>query len=62
MQTVLHLTRQYRKPCLHIGIHEIPQFLASAEIHRWVSENDIETPNAAGPRASGDPKIYEDTK
>jgi hypothetical protein len=55
------LARKHGKPCLHIDIYEIPQFLAASEINKWVVENEIETLNVAGSRASKDPKIYNDT-
>ena len=57
-----NLARRRKKPCLHIDIHKIPQFLAATKINKWVIEHDIETLNVAGSRASGDPEIYRDTK
>jgi len=56
------LAGSHGRPCLHIDVHEIPQFLAATEINRWVIENGIEVLNVAGPRASKDPKIYGDTR
>lgn len=56
------LAARHGKPCLHIDVEQIPQFLAATKIHEWVLEKGIETLNVAGSRASGDSKIYEDTK
>jgi hypothetical protein len=44
-----------------MDIHTTPQFLAATEVNQWVIDNRIEILNVAGSKASGDPKIYEDT-
>ena len=56
------LAARHGKACLHIDVEQIPQFLAATKINEWALENKIETLNVAGSRASGDSRIYEDTK
>jgi hypothetical protein len=46
---------------LHIDLKQMPAFQAAITINDWVEKKSIEVLNVAGPRASKDPKIYEDT-
>ena len=50
------LTRQLGKPVVHIekGRHD-----AAQQLSRFVAVYDIKVLNVAGPRASGDPEIYD---
>ena len=53
--------QKYKRPYLHIDLNKTPAFIAASEINNWVIKHGIEILNVAGPRASKDPKIYEDT-
>ncbi len=55
------LAKKHKRPCLHIDLNKTPAFIAASEINNWGSKHGIEILNVAGPRASKDPKIYEDT-
>jgi len=46
---------------LHIDLNQIPAFQAAIAINDWISNKGIKILNVAGPRASKDPKIYQDT-
>ncbi len=53
------LTIRHRKPCLHIDFNHYALDQAVEVIMNWTGEHSIEVLNVAGPRASGDPQIYE---
>jgi hypothetical protein len=53
--------QKHKRPYLHIDLDKTPAFIAASEINNWVIKHGIEILNVAGPRASKDPKIYEDT-
>ena len=55
------LAEKHKRPFLHIDLNKTPAFIAASEINNWVIKHGIEILNVAGPRASKDPKIYEDT-
>ncbi len=55
------LARQQGKSCLHIDLDHLPVAEHVKEIQNWLNTNDILTLNVAGPRASSDPRIYENT-
>ena len=55
------LTQKYNRCCLHIDLNKTPAFIAASKINSWIIEHNIEILNVTGPRASKDPKIYEDT-
>ena len=57
-----NLAMKHKHPCLHIDLNRTPAFIAASEINSWIVENKIETLNVAGPRASKDSEIYEDTR
>ena len=56
------LAEKHSRPCLHINLNKTPAFIAASKINTWIIKHGIEILNVAGPRASKDPKIYEDTK
>jgi hypothetical protein len=46
------------RPWFHVDLNKMPTFQAAMLIKDWVCENEIDTLNIAGPRASEDPQIY----
>jgi hypothetical protein len=52
---------KHRRPFLHVDLKRMPAFQAALTISRWLGENSVRTLNVAGPRASKDPGIYQDT-
>jgi len=56
------LSNKHTRPCLHIDLDVIPAFKAAKMIDLWIETHDVKTLNVAGPRASKDPKIYNQTK
>jgi len=46
---------------LHIDLERMAAFQAATTINDWISKQGIAVLNVAGPRASKDPKIYNDT-
>jgi hypothetical protein len=59
-QAIAYAVR-HQKECLHIDLNTHRGFPAAQMIQSWIVENDIETLNIAGPRASEDSDIYADT-
>jgi hypothetical protein len=55
------LAKQHKKEWLHIDLKINRGFSAAQLIKSWIVLNDIKVLNVAGPRASEDPDIYEDT-
>lgn len=49
------------RPWLHIDLNKTGAFQAAQKIKSWITENEIEILNVAGPRASKDPAIYDAT-
>ncbi len=49
------------KPCLIIDFQIDATASAAAKAIEWLEDNEIETLNVAGPRASSDPAIYDKT-
>jgi len=49
------------RPWLHIDLNATIDFQAAQKIQSWIKENNIETLNVAGSRASKDSKIYQAT-
>jgi len=58
-QRVAH---KHRKPCLHVDLAEMDQSTAVEVVTSWIDARGIQTLNVAGPRASKDPRICDDTK
>ncbi len=52
------LAIRHDRPCLHIDLDLVDRSQAAAAIERWLREHDIRILNVAGPRASGEPRIY----
>jgi hypothetical protein len=55
------LCEQHGKPCLHLDLQRTDAFAAARDTHAWMLPHTVRTLNVAGPRASGDPKIYSAT-
>lgn len=53
---------KHRKPCLHIDLNSMDQSKLTEIVTSWIEARDIKILNVAGPRASKDGAIYEDTK
>lgn len=51
----------HHRPWLHIDLNKTGAFQAAGKIKSWITENEIEVLNVAGPRASKDPGIYQAT-
>lgn len=51
----------HHRPWLHINLKKTGAFQAAEKIKSWITENDIEILNVAGPRSSKDPDIYDAT-
>lgn len=52
------LARRHDRPCLHINLEETTDNRTVTAITAWLRRYRIVTLNVAGPRASGDPRIY----
>jgi hypothetical protein len=53
---------KHGKPWIHIDANKHPVDAAVERIRTWISGNDIELLNVAGPPGSKDPQIYTATK
>jgi len=53
------LAIRHNRPCLHLNLQLIDQAQAVAAITKWLTEYQVTTVNIAGPRASGEPRIYQ---
>jgi Circularly permutated YpsA SLOG family/Domain of unknown function (DUF6794) len=52
---------KHNRPWLHIDLNQKAAFQAAAQINKWILQEKIKVLNVAGPRASEDPAIYQDT-
>lgn len=52
------LAIKHDRPCLVIDLEIVPQKEAAEAIEKWLRKYGIKTLNVAGPRASGEPRIY----
>jgi hypothetical protein len=52
---------KHQRPWLHIDLSGQAAFQAASVINSWIMHKKIEILNVAGPRASKDAKIYQDT-
>ena len=52
---------KHSRPWLHIDLDRTAAFHAATAINKWILQKKIEILNVAGPRASEDPAIYQDT-
>jgi len=55
------LAVDHKRPWLHIDLSKTNHFMAAGKIINWITAHGIEVLNVAGPRASKDPKIYQDS-
>jgi hypothetical protein len=55
------LAKKHNQPWMHVDLEKSNFFKATMEVRSWVEQNQIEVLNAAGPRGSKDPGIYEAT-
>jgi len=55
------MTLLHHRPWLHIDLNKRSAFQSAEKIKSWLTENEIEVLNVAGPRASKDPAIYQAT-
>lgn len=53
------LAGQHQRPCLVLDLARIGPDQAVAVAEKWLQEEKISVLNVAGPRASGEPRIYE---
>lgn len=56
------LANKHSRPCLHVDLNKTNGFRAAILVNSWLIQNGIEFLNVAGPRASKDPEIYQNTK
>lgn len=54
-----HLTVKHDRPCMILDLDEISMDEAVDAVVKWLKRNTISTLNVAGPRASGEPRIYD---
>jgi hypothetical protein len=52
---------KHGRPWLHMDLNQMAAFHAATAINNWILQKEIEILNVAGPRASEDPDIYQDT-
>ena len=52
------LAIRYDRPCLHLNMIDISPDEARVALEKWLKKYSIATLNVAGPRASGEPRIY----
>lgn len=57
----LEFAKQHKKEWLHIDLKINKGYSAAQFIKTWINQNNIKVLNVAGPRASEDPNIYENT-
>lgn len=55
----LKLAAKYQRPVLHVDLSVLDISKAAEKIRQWIDEYKIAVINVAGPRASGNPMIYE---
>ncbi len=53
------LAIKHNRPCLHIDFESVPSKKAILAVEKWFHSRIIKTLNIAGPRASGEPHIYD---
>ncbi len=53
---------RHDRPCLHLDMSVITTVKAVKAIEQWLKKFSIMTLNVAGPRASGEPRIYDTVK
>lgn len=53
------LALKHDRPCLILDLELVPVKEAKDALEKWMKKYGIKTLNVAGPRASGEPRIYE---
>ena len=53
---------KHNRPFIHVDLYNTSAFEAGLKIAAWIKQDNIETLNVAGPRASKDPEIYQKTR
>jgi hypothetical protein len=53
--------KRHKKDWIHIDLKELSLKEAAERLSSWLTENEINVLNVAGPKAGKDPKIYEAT-
>jgi hypothetical protein len=56
------MAQKHDKPWMHVDANQLSVEAAVQFVRAWISGNEIEALNVAGPRASKDPQIYSTTK
>lgn len=56
------LAIRHDRPCLHLNMNLITPSRAASALEQWLEKFEISTLNVAGPRASGEPRIYDTVK
>jgi len=56
------LAIRHDRPCLHLDMEHITHGQAIAALELWLKKFAVSTLNVAGPRASGEPRIYDTVK
>ncbi len=57
-----NLAKEMGKPYCHIDFISMDDFEAAIIVHSFITDNDVEILNVAGPRISSDPVIYDGTR
>jgi hypothetical protein len=56
------LAIRFDRPCLHLDMEHYTVEQAAAVVDKWLRQHAVTVLNVAGPRASGEPRIYETVK
>jgi len=56
------LAIRHNRPCLHLDMEHVSPVQATVAVLQWLEKYSITTLNVAGPRASGEPRIYATVK
>lgn len=53
---------KHDRPLLHIDCEQLNHYRGVAAVERWLRSHKVQVLNVAGPRASGEPRIYQAVK
>jgi len=56
------LAIRHDRPCLYLNMVDISLEQAEVALKKWLDQHSIKILNVAGPRASGEPRIYDTVK
>jgi hypothetical protein len=59
-ETTRTMAIKHQRPWLHVDLNQASAFLSAVRIVEWLNAHRIRILNVAGPRASKDPRIYQD--